>query len=314
MIKKLKKHLIISIIISVVIYLGFSLYSDIDQIKELLFSVSIPFLFFLFALSLMNYFLRFFKWQYYLTLLELKVSYKNSLLIFFSGLSMSVTPGKAGESLKSFLLKSKENIPLSRSLPILFAERITDFISLLILAAIGSIIFNFGIILVVVIAIGLILVVLIFSNEKSLNKLFQILSRAKFLKNYLDSLSNSLDTVKTLLRPMPIIFMTLLSLAAWFFECLGFYLLLSSFNYIFSILVPTFIYSFSTIAGAVSILPAGLGITDGSLTFLLLENGVSQEVSVAATILIRITTLWFAVFIGTISLIIFRFKNKNLIL
>jgi uncharacterized protein (TIRG00374 family) len=49
-------------------------------------------------------------------------------------------------------------------------------------------------------------------------------------------------------------------------------------------------------------LPGGLGLTEGSLTFLLVEKNVPVDVSVATTFIVRVVTLWFAVLVGIVSL------------
>jgi len=49
-------------------------------------------------------------------------------------------------------------------------------------------------------------------------------------------------------------------------------------------------------------LPGGLGLTEGSLTFLLVQKGVSADIAVATTFIVRVVTLWFAVLVGIVSL------------
>jgi uncharacterized protein (TIRG00374 family) len=100
--------------------------------------------------------------------------------------------------------------------------------------------------------------------------------------------------------------MTLFSLVAWGFECLGYYIVLENFNINFGLLWAFFSYSFSTIVGAISMLPGGLGITEGSLTFLLVEKKVPTDIAVATTFIIRVVTLWFAVLVGLISLSLYQ--------
>src|SRR2546425_9799852 len=96
------------------------------------------------GLTLFNYFWRFIKWQYYLRRLEVKISWRKSRLIFISGLSMAITPGKVGELLKSYLLKRSTGAAISRTSPIIVAERLTDGIAMICLAATGLVLYRFG--------------------------------------------------------------------------------------------------------------------------------------------------------------------------
>jgi uncharacterized protein (TIRG00374 family) len=56
------------------------------------------------------------------------------------------------------------------------------------------------------------------------------------------------------------------------------------------------------LVGALSFLPGGLGGTEASMVALLMLNNVAQSQAVAATVLIRLATLWFAVALGVIAL------------
>jgi uncharacterized protein (TIRG00374 family) len=70
--------------------------------------------------------------------------------------------------------------------------------------------------------------------------------------------------------------------------------------------LATLIYAVTTIAGALSFLPGGLLVTEASMTLFLVQSsgGVDQPTAVAATILTRLATLWFAVLIGLAALAI----------
>jgi len=59
------------------------------------------------------------------------------------------------------------------------------------------------------------------------------------------------------------------------------------------------------------LLPGGLGGTEGTMTYLLIKNGLVKEISVTATMLIRLITLWFAVAVGIISFYYYqKFNGK----
>jgi uncharacterized protein (TIRG00374 family) len=69
-----------------------------------------------------------------------------------------------------------------------------------------------------------------------------------------------------------------------------------------SLSTALFIYAFSILVGALSFLPGGLGGTEASMVTLLILNHVAQPQAVAATVLIRLATLWFAVALGVFAL------------
>src|SRR5579863_9025041 len=94
------------------------------------------------ALTLWNYGLRFVKWHLYLRRLQIKIDRADSLGIFLCGLSMAVTPGKAGELLKCILLRRKVGVPIAVSAPVVLSERLTDGLAMMGLAASGLLLYR----------------------------------------------------------------------------------------------------------------------------------------------------------------------------
>jgi len=68
------------------------------------------------------------------------------------------------------------------------------------------------------------------------------------------------------------------------------------------------IYAGTTIAGALSFLPGGLGVTEGAMTLALVSGAAhfDRASAVAATLLTRLATLWFAVALGIAFLALAR--------
>lgn len=104
----------------------------------------------------------------------------------------------------------------------------------------------------------------------------------------------------------PLILVTIISVVAWFSECYAFYLVFKGLNISASLLYSTFVYAFSTLIGAVSMLPGGIGATEGSMTGLLVMMDIPKHSAVVATLIIRICTLWFAVLVGVLALVLSR--------
>ena len=306
MLKNLRKKILISLAVAGVLYLAFTIYADFDQVLKAFEKFNWLLFPLLLLLSLLNYFVRFFKWDYYLSLIKVKVTKIDSLSIFMSGLVMSITPGKMGELLKSYLVKELNQTPVSKTLPVIFAERVTDFISLLFLALIGAYVYNYGREIVLGVSVFFFLVVVIISNKRIAMPVLKLLEKSSFLRKHLASIHNAYESSYQLLRPVPLLKMSLLSLGSWFFECLGYYIILINFGVDISLLWATFSYGFATIVGAISMLPAGLGITEGSLTFLLIQKGSPKEIAVASTFIVRVVTLWFAVLVGIISVTLYQ--------
>jgi glycosyltransferase 2 family protein len=313
LLQKLKKKIFISLAIAGLLYLSFTIYADYQQVAKAFSKFNWLLFPLLLCLSFMNYFSRFLKWDYYLALLNIKVKKIDSFSIFMSGLIMSVTPGKMGELLKAYLVKQTNDTSISKTAPIIFAERITDFISLVVIGLAGAYAYDFGRSIVLGVGIFFILVVALISNRKIAVAFIKQLEKIKFLKKYTAAIYNLYESSYLLLRPVPLVKMSLLSFVPWLFECFGYYIILINLGVEVSFLWASFSYCFATIVGALSMLPGGLGVTEGSLTYLLVRKHYPKDLAVASTFIIRVVTLWFAVLVGVISISFYqkRFGKIN---
>ncbi|GJQ61795.1 MAG: TIGR00374 family protein [Melioribacteraceae bacterium] len=307
--EKLKKNILFFIIISIFIYFGLTLYADFDSVLESMTQIDVLILPVVFFLSLLNYITRFFKWHYYLRLLKIDVKFWDSFGIFMSGLAMSATPGKLGELLKSYLVKDKVGTPVSKTAPIIFAERLTDMISVIALAIGGALFYKFGVNVVIITGIFFLLIIIVISNRKMSLYLIDLISKIGFISKYVKQIRELYESAFILIRLPALIKMTLLSFVSWFFECYGYYLVLTGLGLDVSLFWSVFVYAFATIVGSITMLPGGLGATEGSITLLMVENGISKDLAVISTFIIRVATLWFAILLGVISLIWYQKKT-----
>lgn len=318
MTKKIKHRIFISIALAGIVYLAFSIYADFNQVISSFKYFNWFLLPILLFLSLLNYVSRFIKWNYYLNIIDVKLRVLDSFSIFCSGLIMSITPGKFGELFKAYLVKQINNEPISKTAPIIFAERVTDFLSLVIISLIGAYIFDYGREIILIIGIVLVIGIVVISNKSIASIVIALFSKNKFLGKHTVSLQNAYESSYKLLAFVPLINMTLLSIISWGFECVGYYLILDNFNIESSLIWAFFAYAFATIVGAISMLPGGLGVTEGSLSYLVMAQGYPKDISFTTTFIVRVVTLWFAVLIGVVSIIIFQrkfgkveFENNN---
>ena len=296
--QRLKGKLIVAVVLTVGIFFVLSLLADVHKVRTSLLSFRWGLLPLILGLACINYLLRFFKWHYYVRTLSITMSAKESLTIFFSGLAMSVTPAKFGEVLKSFLVKQRYGVPMSRTAPIIFAERFTDFVALVILSLIGILGFQYGrSVTFIGLILSILLIVFIF-QQKIWIKFISIAERIPKVSPWAAKLDMAYESTLHLLRAKRLVVASGLSLPAWLAEGLGCYVVFEGMNVSISILKAVFIYSFSTLVGAITMLPGGLGGTEGSLTALAVLHGASKPFAVSSTFLIRLCTLWFAVLLG----------------
>lgn len=274
------------------------------------------------ALAFANYVLRFAKWEYYLRRLGIgarpdsddgapfeRVPRGESLTIFLAGFSMSITPGKAGEVFRSALLASARGTPVARSAPIVIADRVTDLLALVALVAVGSAYFpGYGWIAAAALALVSIVFFFVFV-PKAAHAVLGWVGRFGPTQRIAPKLVEAYDALRAVLSPVSVVAMTALSMVAWGLECIALWVILRGLAQPSNMALSFFVYGTATVAGAIAMLPGGLGGTELTMrTMLSALGGVSSPAAAAATLLVRLATLWFAVIVGFVALSVFRGK------
>jgi uncharacterized membrane protein YbhN (UPF0104 family) len=280
----------------VVVALGLGLYADFGRLGDELASFRWELFPLALALTVLNYLLRFWRWQRYLARLEIAVPTGRSFAIFVAGLSGTITPAKLGEVLKCALLKRSFGVPVRRSVPIVLAERVTDATGVVVLAVAAGAGTNRWPLLVLALA-GVAVIVLVV--------------RSPLLERF-TRLGEAPGAARALLETRLLVGMTALSAVSWFCECLAAYVCVRGLRLDLSLADTVVVFSLGSLAGALSFLPGGLGVAEGSMTGLIRVLGdVSRAGAAAATVLIRLATLWFAVALGLVGLAVEEWQYRR---
>lgn len=284
-------------------YMAYAVFRGIDetsvQLASFAWGLYIPVL----LLTLVNYSLRFVKWHYLLGRLGIHMPVIANAWIFTAGLAMVITPGKAGELLKPYMVKVVAGAPMERTIPALVTERVMDGIAVTLLAAIGVGSFYADGVQVVVTALLITVAGLAVLAIKPLSlSIIQLIRKLPVVGGIGDRLETAYLALRTCLAPRSFVFTLVLSLIAWFAECVGYYLVLLGLQVGATLDVSTFLYAFATVFGAPS--PGGMGMSDVALVegSLALVDGMAGGQAVAAALLIRIATLWLGVLLGAFAL------------
>jgi glycosyltransferase 2 family protein len=300
--------ILFSLAFGALVFICLTVYADAEKLASAFAAFDWSFAPVILACSSANYLFRYWKWDYYTATLGIRPSTSQNIIIFLAAFMMAVTPGKLGEVLKSYLLKGVNDTPITKSAPIIIAERLTDFIGLMVLIVAGAYVFGYARGLIVLFAVFFTSVTILLSWRRGSLALLRFIERIPLINRYSQHALSGYESIHQLLRPKVLSNAVLLSIAAWACECLGFWIILNDFKVPPSFLKAVFIYSFSTIVGAVSMLPGGLGTTEGSLTGLTMLAGAPKGIAVASTFIIRAATLWYAVAIGIV--VTFFFQKK----
>ena len=277
-------------------------YGDFGDTVEEIGDLSILYLVAGLGLALANYLLRFLRWAFYLKVLAIESPVVISALVFLSGLAMSITPGKAGELVKCYLLNSKTGVPVSRSAPVVVMERLADVISVIILGLTGFVLLPVPVIVILAVALLATVVGLMFAVSRQAS----YITNLPILSRWSELLQDSHEGFKELVSPRVMVVGVVIGAVAWFAEGLALWVILKGIGSDIDLVRALPIYAVATLVGAVTTLPGGLVGTEGSMLAFLQQSGVTRAGASAGTVLTRLVTLWFAVLVGLLALLALR--------
>ncbi len=255
------------------------------------------------------YFVRFIKWNFFLRNVDVHLPLKANLFVFFSGLSMTITPAKAGEIWKGWLIREINGENLSKTVPVVIVDRVTDVIGLVILSLTGILYYKSGIYVLVILLILFAAFIIAIKSETISNRLISILeTRAG---RYSGDIKDMHKTFKKSMASKYLVGMSLIAVIAWFLECLSIYFVIQGFGQSISLVLSVFLYSFASIVGAISLIPGGLGVAEATLSGLLVVFGFSSSIAVGAALIIRLGTLWYGAILGFLVYLILKKKFIN---
>jgi len=252
-------------------------------------------------LSLVNYLLRFVRWEMYLQSMNCTMPLLLNLRIYIAGFALTATPGKSGEMIRSLLLKP-HGIRLSKSLSAFLSERLSDILAILILALFGLTTYPKTQFISIVGLVTVLVFLFVMSNNFFLGYLDSKINKKPNQLLFIRRIFNFLVQVQACHKPLLLLKATLLSLFAWAAESFALYTILTFLSVDLDISFVIFVYAISMLAGAISLMPGGLGAAEVVMISILIWKGVGQPEAIASTLIIRLTTLWFAVGLGVISL------------
>jgi uncharacterized protein (TIRG00374 family) len=297
--------LIVGLGFGILVMAALALWSDISSLERVLFRFRWDCFLLALLCTLFNYVLRCGKWHFYVRLVgarDLKTA--DSARLFAAGFPLAVTPGKVGEALKAWWLAEWSEVPFSRGLPVVLAERFSDGVAVLILSTLGV----FGIPALwpaILITLSICITIIVLSQARPLAlALLRLSERAPVIGGKIHGLRDFYEAGYLLLKPGPLLFAVSLGTVSWLGEGIGFYLILLGLGIAPSASVladAVFVLAVSTLIGSASTLPGGLGAAEASITALLLLTVTpDRAIASAATLLIRLATLWFGVLLGLI--------------
>ena len=221
-------RLVIFTIIIIIFYIAILVYSDINEIADNISHIEIIYLPIIFSLMGVQLIILGIKYHRMLKKIGIDIPLKESIKIFISGISLIATPGGAGTAIKSHILKKKYNAPLPKTLPIIFMERLTELVAILIILTLFFYWTNlFESILAI--TLGFIfasIMYLLISNNKIFNSIKIFLNKINKIKKLTTSIDDSKESFVILSQKntfLEMIGWSIIAKFAQFFCCLFYF-------------------------------------------------------------------------------------------
>jgi len=300
---KLDNRLILILIAVVAIYAIFLFISDYNIISEKISNFKVNYLPLILFLVTASWVPVFIKWHFLLKNCEIDISLTKNITVFLSGLAFEITPGKLGALMKSQILKTSSNIPRTKTAAIVLVEKVYDLIGAILASAMGIIILGLDFYLIII-AILVLTIIFFIIYYRPASKLFlKRITKTKFFSKYVENISEFDKIVQKSTSVKVATICILLAVTYWFIISTAVYYTLIAFDVnIIDYLKVLAIYATSALLGAVSFIPGGVGIAEGTIAGLLTLEGIDISVALVLSVVIRIFTFWFGVIIGFISL------------
>ncbi len=301
------RSLAFAILIALAIYILLILVSDLDKMINVVSKFNYLMWIQIVALSMLSYLSRFIRWKSFLDNLKVNIPLIDNILIYYSAFSLTLTPGKAGETVRSVFLKSY-NVNYSQSISMFISERFLDLLAVTLLASLFIVSYFTYLFYVLIIF----MVIISFYAFINLSWLTGALERFKFwnigayIINIVDSTSSFL-----IMRRLP--FLVASSIIAWASQGFSLYIILREMGFNLPVWQCIPLYSLSILIGAASFVPGGLGVTEVAITTLLMSAGLGREDAFLAAIISRGTTLWLAVLVGVIAMSFLSASDKSIV-
>lgn len=219
-----------------------------------------------------------------------------SFVVFVASFSLTATPGKAGELLKSALLRARYGTPVAQSAGVLFVERLGDLLALLILACCGLLLFA-SLKYYFFLSVGIVALICV-APRTICYPVLQWSTRYDRFRPLAERLVRILDTINALLQSRPLLIGLALAVCAWGSEALAFNVLAQRLPVAIPLVASFSIAGLSAVVGALSMLPGGVGGVEATMVLLLTKLGVDVPSATATVIVFRLCTLYFGTLLG----------------
>jgi len=270
--------------------------SGITENFQTLLTISIPLLILAFILSNLNILVKVYRWKYLSEKYGKPINRSNAAIVTISSFYFAnITPGKIGDLFKAYYMQKKHTLAFFDGVSMIFYERFFELV-ILFLAASAIIFIEFRGITVIVLELSAVIIILM--------ALFYY--KADYFMNLAEKILIHLPVVNIKemnfhIRKLPffqIVAVFVITLISLVLEFTRLWVVALAFGYVLNPLQISMFFSLAIVAGLISQIPLGIGIMEGSLSYLIQEMGVDPISSISIVLTDRTISMYYALVLG----------------
>lgn len=256
---------------------------------------------FLLLLSVANYSVRAVRWDLFARELGLPTSLRTNAQHYLGGFAMTVTPGRVGELIRMRWLRCETGWTFERTAPLALVDRAADLAAMGLMLGLAVALSTLGITLALPVALGSVAAAVIATRPALLSAIvggfYRLTGR---FPRPMARMRSAARTISVFSTARVIVIAGILSALGWLAEGWAFHLLLEWMGAPLPFWSAVAIFLFATLAGGLTGAPGGIGGAEAAMVALLTLEGVPLDAAIAATAVIRLTTLWFSIGLGVV--------------
>ncbi len=323
MLKKLLPLLVSFALLATLVY-----FSDVGKIYATIARVNLYLLLLTIGMWFVSHLIKVARWRFLLAKNSVNVRFWEAFKVFTaSGFFSNITPAKAGEPLKSFILKKSTGANVGETMPAIFFERVFDIISLIAVSLVSMLFLTrtvtkiqylLGLSIAAYIVLIAAAVFILVSKKRTtalasrLYRMFSFLPKVKDFNGrvgeFVDSFHKSFVTYKSKWLYFVVFCM---SVSIWVIEGSILFTIFYALGFSVTLASAMFIIPVATLVSVITLLPGGIGSSEIVIVvFFSSLFGLTFADVTSVALVTRVSTFWSSTILGAAIFSRIKYKFK----
>lgn len=248
------------------------------------------------VLGVAYYVVRIIRYYYMLGVLNIRRSFRQTLLAYFVAQPVSLLP--AGEAYRVVTLEEHVNVPKSKGVSVVFIQSFTENIAIIVLALICAIALKQQVLIILGILILYFGLFVVLRARRTAHKSHELITKLPFVNFARSKFNSFIDRNKTLLSGKSLAVLLVSGFASALIAGSLLFIVANDIGIHLDYTQAVIAFVLPTVLQNISFLPGGIGVNEQGTVGILVLMGAPLPAAVALTLILRFVTLVLGVIIG----------------